>query len=51
MSARVVCLRLAEAETPPNRAGTESATLGAASAKRLARERAFPQILADRSTS
>ena len=51
MSARVVCLRLVEADAPPNPAGTPSAPLGAVSAKRFARERAFPQILADRSTS
>lgn len=51
MSARVVCVRLTEAQTPPNPARTQSARLGAASAKRFARERAFPQILADRSTS
>lgn len=51
MSARVVWFRLPEADAPPNPASTQSARLGAASAKRFARARAFPQILADRSTS
>lgn len=50
MSARVVCLRLTDADAPPNPARTPSAPLGAASAKRFARARAFPQI-ADGSTS